>query len=177
MLLVIVNVFVATAFAGIPLPEAYTSIDQKSNLCDKNVHYSIDTAQSYARRGRFFASADVAIRDEGNGDIGVSAHANLREPVKEMYISLYLDRYNQEKDAWQQVDYVDFEYTPEDYPDGVDDQSIEITFTNQKEAITTVLEQLSPQAMMIGMKALDQLPKASGSNNHPTQFNPTITYN
>lgn len=30
--LVIVNVFVATAFAGIPLPEAYTSIDQKSNL-------------------------------------------------------------------------------------------------------------------------------------------------
>ena len=100
--LVIVNVFVATAFAGIPLPEAYTSIDQKSNLCDKNVHYSIDTAQSYARRGRFFASADVAIRDEGNGDIGVSAHANLREPVKEMYISLYLDRYNQEKDAWQQ---------------------------------------------------------------------------
>ena len=130
--LVIVNVFVATAFAGIPLPEAYTSIDQKSNLCDKNVHYSIDTAQSYARRGRFFASADVAIRDEGNGDIGVSAHANLREPVKEMYISLYLDRYNQEKDAWQQVDYVDFEYTPEDYPDGVDDQSIEITFTNQK---------------------------------------------
>ena len=130
--LVIVNVFVATAFAGIPLPEAYTSIDQKSNLCDKNVHYSIDTAQSYARRGRFFASADVAIRDEGNGDIGVPAHANLREPVKEMYISLYLDRYNQEKDAWQQVDYVDFEYTPEDYPDGVDDQSIEITFTNQK---------------------------------------------
>ena len=68
----------------------------------------------------------------GNGDIGVSAHAYLRKPVKEMYISLYLDRYNQEKDAWQQVDYVDFEYTPEDYPDGVDDQSVEVIFKNQK---------------------------------------------
>lgn len=45
----------------------------------------------------FFDSADVAISDEGNGDIGVSAHAYLRKPVKEMYISLYLDRYNQEK--------------------------------------------------------------------------------
>ena len=30
--------------------------------------------------------------------------------------------------------------------------------------IITVLEALSPQEMMIGMKALDQLPKASGSN-------------
>ena len=34
----------------------------------------------------------------------------------------------------------------------------------RKKAITTASEVLSLQAMMIGMKALDQLPKASGSN-------------
>ena len=86
--LVLINVFMTTAFAAVPSPEVYTSIEQKSNLCDKSVSYSIGKEQSYARRGRFFDSADVAISDEGNGDIGVSAHAYLRKPVKEMYISL-----------------------------------------------------------------------------------------
>ena len=66
--------------------------------------YSIGKAQSYARRGTFFDSVDVAITDKGNGDIGVTAHTYLRKPVKELYISLYLDRYNKEKDIWQQVD-------------------------------------------------------------------------
>lgn len=130
--LVAINVFMLTAFAAVPLPEVYTSVDQKSKLCDVNTKYSIGKAQSNARRGTFFDSADVIIRDEGNGNIGASAHANLRRPVKEMYISLYLDRYNKDKDIWQQVDYVDFEYTPEDYPDGVDDQSVEVIFKNQK---------------------------------------------
>ena len=130
--LVIVNVFVATAFAGVPLPETYTSIDQKSNLCDKNTKYSVGTMQPSARRGTFFASADVIIKDEGDGNIGVSAHANLRQPAEELYVSLYLDRYNEKTGKWHQVDYVDFEYTIEEYPDGIEDPSINITFTNQK---------------------------------------------
>ena len=109
--LVAINVFMLTAFAAVPSPEVYTSIDQKSNLCDVKTKYSIGRAQSNARRGTFFDSADVIIRDEGNGNIGASAHANLRKPVTELYVSLYLDRYNKEKDVWQQVDYVDFEYT------------------------------------------------------------------
>lgn len=32
--LVAINVFMLTAFAAVPSPEVYTSIDQKSNLCD-----------------------------------------------------------------------------------------------------------------------------------------------
>ena len=130
--LVAINVFMLTAFAAVPSPEVYTSIDQKSNLCDVKTKYSIGRAQSNARRGTFFDSADVIIRDEGNGNIGASAHANLRKPVTELYVSLYLDRYNKEKDVWQQVDYVDFEYTLEQYPDGIEDPSISVTFTNQK---------------------------------------------
>ena len=98
--LVAINVFMLTAFAAVPSPEVYTSIDQKSNLCDVKTKYSIGRAQSNARRGTFFDSADVIIRDEGNGNIGASAHANLRKPVTELYVSLYLDRYNKEKDVW-----------------------------------------------------------------------------
>ena len=130
--LALINVYMITAFASVPSPEVYTSIDQKSNLCDKSVSYSVGKEQSYARRGRFFDSVDVAITDEGNGDIGVTAHAYLRKPVTELYISLYLDRYNEEKDAWQQVDYRDYEFTLEKYPEGIDNPSVSVVFENQK---------------------------------------------
>lgn len=63
----------------------------------KNVKYNTETVYSVARRGTFFDSASVTIRDEGNGDIGVSAHANLRQPAEELYVSLYLDRYDEKK--------------------------------------------------------------------------------
>lgn len=159
-----INVFMLTAFAAIPSPEVYTSVGEKSNLCEKSVKYSIAKEQSYARRGNFFDSADVIIRDEGNGNIGASAYANLRKPVKELYVSLYLDRYNKEKDTWQQVDYVDFEYTLEEYRMVLTILQLKLHLQIRSVVIITVLEALSPQEMMIGMKALDQLPKASGSN-------------
>ena len=41
--LVLINVFVGTAFAGTPAA-AYTSVDQISNLCDKSEKYSIRSA-------------------------------------------------------------------------------------------------------------------------------------
>ncbi len=129
--LVLINVFVGTAFAGVSTL-AYTSVDQVSNLCDKSENYSSGTAQNVARRGNFFLSADVTIRDDGNGNIGATAHAYLRQPVAELYVSLYLDRYDETLKKWKQVDYVDFEYTSEEYPDGVDDPAIDVTFLNQK---------------------------------------------
>ena len=109
--LVAVNVFVSTAFAAIPT-SYYTSVDQESALCEKGVTFSTGTERNVARRGDFFLSADVSIRDEGNGNIGATAHAYLKK--------------------WKQVDYADFEYTAEEYPDGVDDPAIDITFLNQK---------------------------------------------
>ena len=51
-ILMAINVFTATAFAAIPSPLSYTSVDLESNLCDKSVSYSQGTARSYARRGR-----------------------------------------------------------------------------------------------------------------------------
>ena len=49
-----------------------------------------------------------------------------------LYVSLYLDRYDESLKKWKQVDYADFEYTAEEYPDGVEDPAIDITFLNQK---------------------------------------------
>ena len=118
-----VNVCMTTAFAAVPA-SYYTSVDQKSALCAKDAAFSTGTERNVARRGNFFLSADVSIRDEGNGNIGATAHAYLNKPVEELYVSLYLDRYDEELERWKQVDYVYFEYTPEEYPD--------ITFLNQK---------------------------------------------
>lgn len=129
--LVALNVFTATAFASIPRPDSYTSVDTESKLCDKSVKYSTGTERTVAR-GEFFIGAEVTIRDDGNGNIGATAHAYLRRPATEMYVSLYLDRYDEAKKRWTQVDYVDFEYTLEEYPDGIDDPAIDVTFLNQK---------------------------------------------
>jgi len=49
-----------------------------------------------------------------------------------LYVSFYLDRYDESLKKWKQVDYRDFEFTLEEYPEGIDDPSITVTFENQK---------------------------------------------
>ena len=52
-----------------------------------------------ARRGNFFISADVAIKDGGNGNIIATGHAYLAKPVTEISSSgdwsgnIYIIRY------------------------------------------------------------------------------------
>ncbi len=127
--LMAMNVFTATAFAAVPSLD-YTSINQESKLCDKSVSYSQGARKILCEE--VFISADVIIKDKGNGDIGASAYAYLAKPVTEMYVSLYLDRYDEDLEKWQRVDSVDFEYTLEEYPDGIEDPIINVTFKNQK---------------------------------------------
>lgn len=130
-LVLVMNIFSMTVFAAIPAQETYTSVEMKSNLCDKNVKSSKGFAKTVTK-GEFFASADITISDQGNGNIGAIAHAYLRKPIKELYISIYLDRYNEKEDAWENVDGYDYEYIEKDYPNGIVDPSVSLTFKNQK---------------------------------------------
>lgn len=130
-ILLVINTVSTTAFAKPFAQEAYTSVDVKSKLCDKNVKQNKGYIQTVTR-GEFFAAADIIISDEGNGDIGALAHAYLRKPIKELYISIYLDRYNEKQDAWENVDGYDYEYIEKDYPNGIVDPSVSLTFKNQK---------------------------------------------
>ena len=52
--------------------------------------------------------------------------------VDEKYITVYLDRWDEDTDKWRQVDYYDAEYYADDYPDGLSEATLNITFLNQE---------------------------------------------
>mgnify|MGYP001624268823 FL=1 len=108
-----------------------TSVDEYSELLPKNVDSDRATEQS-VRRGEFFARADLIITDEGDGNIGAFAVAYMDHAVDEVYITIYLDRWNDEEERWQMVTYYDAEFYAEDYPEGLTDPTVDITFLNQE---------------------------------------------
>ena len=108
-----------------------TSVDEYSELLPKNVDSDRATEQS-VRRGEFFARADLIITDEGDGNIGAFAVAYMDHAVDEVYITIYLDRWNEEEERWQMVTYYDAEFYAEDYPEGLTDPTVDITFLNQE---------------------------------------------
>lgn len=124
--MMILNVFAAQRIFKEPKP-----VTVESKLLDKTVK-SDKTSEFAKSRGKFFMGADLAISNEGKGNVGAVGIAYLAVPADEVYISIYLDRYDEEKDLWRQVAYYDAEFYAKDYPDGLNDPSVNITFTNQK---------------------------------------------
>ena len=90
------------------------------------------TPATATARGDFFIGADLIIKDNGNGDVGVFAKAYMSIPVDEVYITIYLDRWDADAERWRQVTYYDAEFYAKDYPDGLTDPTVDITFLNQK---------------------------------------------
>lgn len=124
--MIALNVFGAQNRSGKPKP-----VTVKSELLEKTVE-SNKTSERAIIRGDFFMGADLAISNEGNGDIGAVAIAYLAVPVEEVYISVYLDQYDEKTDNWRQISYYDAEFYAKDYPDGLTDPSVNLTFKKQK---------------------------------------------
>lgn len=120
-----------TAIARPYNPNEYTSIDVQSELLPKTVKSDSDFVTPKAR-GEFFSGANVVITNEGNGNISGVAIAYLDVPVEEVYITLYLDRWDPDADRWRQVTYCDAEFYAADYPDGLNRPSLNVTFKNQE---------------------------------------------
>ena len=80
------------------------SLQTRSSLLPKN-RDKAKASERAVERGDFFVGADVVISNQGNGDIGGVGTAYLAVPVEEVYITLYLDRYDEEDGAWYQVTY------------------------------------------------------------------------
>lgn len=124
------SLLVMSAYANPYNPNDYTSSNVPSELLLQTTKKS-KVSEHAKRRGDFFMGADLAISDEGNGDIGVVAIGYLAVPVDEAYITVYLDRWDAAADRWRQVTYYDAEFLPKDYPDGMDTPTVNITFKDQ----------------------------------------------
>ena len=132
----VLRIFIMAMFISIigvfsSLADEKTSVEEYSELLPKNVKSDTATEQSI-RRGEFFARADLVITDEGDGNIGAFAVAYMDHAVDEVYISIYLDRWIEEENRWEQVTYYDAEFYAEDYPEGLTDPTVDITFLDQE---------------------------------------------
>lgn len=118
------------AFAKPFNPADYTSVDEHSELLPKGVSQS-KASEHAVFRGDFFVSADLMMTDKGDGNIGALAVAYMQYPVDEVYISIYLDRLDEESGRWRQVTYYDAEFYKKDFPDGLKTPSVDIVFQKQ----------------------------------------------
>lgn len=111
-------------------PNDYTSVNEYSELLPKHVKED-KVSERAVRRGDFLIGADLIISNKGDGNIGAFAKALIEIPVQEAYISIYLDRWNDQGKRWDQIMYYDAEFYAEDYPDGLRTPTVDTVFENQ----------------------------------------------
>lgn len=129
--LIVTAMLTMNAFAMPYNPNDYTSVNVESEFLPSEIKRS-QVTESAKRRGDFFISADLIIKDNGNGDVGAFAKAYMAVPVDEAYITVYLDRWDKAADRWRQVTYYDAEFYAKDFPEGISDPSIDVTFKDQE---------------------------------------------
>ena len=69
-------------------------------------------------RGDYISSSYLNISNKGYGEIGILAMTLAHKPVKKIRMNVYLDRWDEEKETWFQVDYYYFTY---EYKEGEED--------------------------------------------------------
>lgn len=106
----------------------YPSIETESKVLPRGVKESTVHVTSNLK-GAFFIAADLSIINK-NGKIGVSGKTYMREPVDEVYVTVYLDQLDA-KNKWQQVKYYDIEFHSEDYPEGLTEPGFDFVISDQ----------------------------------------------
>lgn len=68
-------------------------------------------------RGRVLSSSELELSDEGNGVIGVYANTLCHTAVKEIYMTIYLDVWDESIQDWVMVDHYEYNWKASDNPD------------------------------------------------------------
>lgn len=68
-------------------------------------------------RGRVLSSVELELADEGNGVIGVYANTLCHTAVKEIYMTIYLDVWDENIEDWVMVDRYEYNWKASDDPD------------------------------------------------------------
>ena len=121
-----ISVMAVPTYAATFFPEQYTSVTIDSDLLPASEKESSAILRK-TPRGVFFSAAELQIINE-NGEIGVLGNAYMSEAVDELYMTIYLDRQTSDG-RWEQVDYFEFDFYGEDYPDGLTSELVAFTLT------------------------------------------------
>lgn len=92
------------------LAEKQAFIGISSVLLPEGVNESVGF--SGHEKGRYIGSSAVGISNEGYGYIGVYADTLAHVNVKKIQMNIYLDRWNEQKENWEQVKMFKYVYTP-----------------------------------------------------------------
>lgn len=61
-------------------------------------------------RGRFLSSATIQISDEGNGVLGVYADTLCHENMKDIYVTIFLEIWEEDNNDWTQLNMYEYEW-------------------------------------------------------------------
>lgn len=114
LLLLLVSNFTIVSYA-----ENSNWVNQVESLdtCLRTIISNEDISQVRGTaRGRVLSSVGLQISDEGQGVLGVYAETLCHIPVKEIYMSIYLDVWDERIQDWVTVDYYDYEWKASDNP-------------------------------------------------------------
>lgn len=109
--------FTMTSFATDNRPNITHIPPTDTKLLSPNQAYSKDTTQAL-QRGALLASCILNIYNAGGGEIGILADTMCHVDVDAIYVTIYLDQYNEETGKWTNKKVYDYEFTPEDTEDG-----------------------------------------------------------
>lgn len=126
-LLWVLSTITATSVYASPAAQLkYAAGNNDSELLPPSEKLSMDLVTK-TPRGVFFSAAELKILNE-DGEIGVLGTAFMSTEVDEIYMTIYLDRW-EDDNHWEQVDSFEFEFYAEDYPDGLTSELVAFTLT------------------------------------------------
>lgn len=115
--LIISCMFTMPSFAGNTRPDMIHVPAINSRLLSSDQTYSGDTAQALLR-GSLLSKCVLILTNAGRGNIGVVADTMCHKDVDNMYITIYVDRYDDVRDEWVNKKIYEYEYAAKDMVNG-----------------------------------------------------------
>lgn len=110
-------IFVNSALGNVGNWEDSPGYHGLSILLDPNIQTSRDTINRYGR-GEILSEGSVEIVNKKDGEIYVNVYTLAHKDVDRIRHVFYLDQWDESRQDWVQVDFMDFARTKEDEEDG-----------------------------------------------------------
>lgn len=93
---------------------------QAKTVACKTTRFSNTAVAQSVTRGMLLSSVSIKLTDKGFGIASIYADALCHEPMSAIYITLILQKWDEEHNSWQTVNRQEFEWLLEDLPEGTE---------------------------------------------------------